>query len=573
MKKKIGDNAKTEMIDAIKRCTTPAEIRAVATHYAEVNECNIETVYRLTKHVRTGRKTRADKGKRVVDIRSDVNLKLVAGWVLEFDMNPAEALLTAKERGIDIPIELETFQRYLRENGLTKKARRKHETPHRRFEASAPGEMFQFDISGLKERWFDQNTRRIINVSQLEVSKNHANTKADRTKVWRFALIDDYSRRCFIRYVGVAKPSSSHVVDFLLKAYAELGVPKKLYTDNDQIIKFGRNRRATEILGKVLSDQGGYENIFHLPGNSRATGKVERLHQTVERCEKVIGQYLAERGALSVEALNEQFAPRVENQLNNRPHSETGMTPMARWESAFSVIRRVKYEDLRAAFAADEFTVKLKGDLSFRLKGESYQLPTSGIYPFASWINQKITVVFPDDLNFFTVLGLDGNEYDIIKDTTRPDAAGEWKDTAESSTDKLRKEARQLARDDAKRVRTASDSDRAAASIPLFDAEIAAVETGNIAQFPKPETAVPVQRIQDIAPGRLGSNYAGAALDYWTAYELLRSGFTEAAECKAFLDTVYPSRDGGDKFLETEVREALANYNGQSSDVRLLKAV
>ena len=65
-------------------------------------------------------------------------------------------------------------------------------------------------------------------------------------------------------------------------------MPHTLYTDNDAIIKFGRNQRTTAILNKVLLDQGGYQNTFHLPGNARATGKVERLHQTVEQCEKFI---------------------------------------------------------------------------------------------------------------------------------------------------------------------------------------------------------------------------------------------------------------------------------------------
>lgn len=568
MRKTLGKNAKQEMIDCIARCTTAAEIADEAARLAASHGCTVETVYRTTRHVRPSRKTRTDKGNRVVDIRSDSTFKLMLGWMLNFDMSAAEAMNTARARGLDVPVEMETFQRYLRENGLTGKARRRNVTPHRRFEASAPGEMFQFDISGLKERWYDHETRKIINVSQLEVSKNHDNSKASRTKVWRFALIDDYSRVCFVRYVGVAKPSSSHVVDFLLQAYAELGVPKKLYTDNDQIIKFGRNKRASEILNKILSDQGGYENIFHLPGNSRATGKVERLHQTVERCEKAIGQYLEERGALSVEELNRDLAPRIEHHINNKVHSETGQTPAARWESAFSVIRRLSYEDLKAAFAADEHTVKLRGDLTFRLKGESYQLPTGEQYPFASWIGQKVTVVFPDELNFFTVLGLDGNEYDIVKDTQRPDTAGEFRSTA-STAEQLRKEARAIAKADAKRIKTAGE----VPAIPIFDAEIEpAADTGNVARFPKPETLLSIDDVQRVAPGRAAGAYAGASLDFWSAYELLRTEFASAADCKAFLDTVFPSRDGGDKFLESEVREALTNYHGADA-VRHLRAV
>jgi transposase InsO family protein len=564
MRTKLGKNARQEMVDCIRRCTTAAEISSEVARLAAAHQCAEETVYRVTRGVRTSRKTRTDKGKRVVDIREDQTFKLMLGWMLNFDLTAAEAINTARERGLDVPVEMETFQRYLRENGLTGKARRKNVTPHKRFEAAAPGEMFQFDISGLKERWYDNETRRIINVSALEVSKNHENAKAGRTKVWRFALIDDCTRRCFIRYVGVAKPSSSHVVDFLLQAYAELGVPKKLYTDNDQIIKFGRNRRATEILNKILSDSGGYENVFHWPGNSRATGKVERLHQTVERCEKAIGQYLEERGVLSLEELNRDLAPRIEHVINNRVHSQTGETPLARWESKFSVIRRVQYADLKAAFAADEHTVKLRGDLTFRLKGETYQLPATDLYPFASWIGQKVTVVFPDDLHFFTVLGLDGNEYDIVKDIAVPQAAGNT-DRVTSTAEQLRKEARQLARDDAKRIRsTASTSSMP--SIPIFDAAIEQPADDKVARFPKPEIAVGVDRIQDVAPGRMGA-YAGTALDFWQAYELLVHEFSGPAECKAFLDTVYASRDN-DRCLESELRDAMNN-----TDNRRLRAV
>lgn len=557
------------MIDCIRRCTTRSEIRAEVARLAAAYGCDPKTVYRTTRHVRPGQKTRNDKGTRVVDIRTDTTFKLMLGWMLNFDLTAAEAMATARERGLDIPVEMETFQRYLREEGLTAKSRRKNVTPHRRFEASAPGEMFQFDISGLKQRWYDHETRRIINVSKLEVSKNHENTKASRTKVWRFALIDDYSRRCFIRYVGVAKPSSSHVVDFLLQAYAEMGVPARLYTDNDQIIKYGRNRRATEILSKILSDKGGYENIFHLPGNSRATGKVERLHQTVERCEKAIGQYLEERGVITLEMLNDTLAPRIQHTINTRVHSETGQRPLDRWESQFSVIRRVEYIDLRSAFAADEWSVKIRGDLSFRFRGETYQLPTSELYPFASWIGQKVTIIFPDEQNFYTVLGLDGNEYDIVKDTARPDAAGEFRSTA-SSAEQLRKEARALAREDAKRVKAAGSMP----AIPIFDMEIEAAEATNVARFPKPEISIGSGDVAEAAPGRVASQYSGVSLGYWDAYETFRDDFASAAECKAFLDTVFAAREGSDKFLETEIREALETSRRISvGHERRLKAV
>ena len=430
--------------------------------------------------------------------------------------------------------------------------------------------MFQFDISGLKERWYDHATRRIISVSPLEVSKNHPNDKRDRTRVWRFVLVDDFSRRCFIRYVGVDKPNSTHVVDFLLQGYAEMGVPLKLYTDNDKIIKFGRNARTTDILNKVLLADGGYENIFHIPGNSRATGKVERLHQTIEGCEKVIGLYLAQRGSLTLEALNEQLAPGIQGRINNEVHSETGLAPLERWESRLSVIRRLDYESLRSAFMADEFVVKLRGDLSVRIKGKSYQLPTGEMYPFANWAGQKLRIVMPDGHDFFTVVGLDGIEYDVVKQPAAADTAGEFRSTRETDANRLRKDLRREARNADTLVRSSQDR----GLIPFFDDDSAvrsphsAME--NVSRFPKPEISVDPARVEAEAPGRVESH--NPAVHYWEAVSKYSASFASKAECKQFFDSIFPSRDEESWLLESDIEAALENRHSAGT-VRRLKAV
>ncbi len=556
-----------EIRESIKRCRTSHEVAATAKALAAHFHVGVDRIYAVTKDLRTKRKTRADKGNRIADLTTDETLRLVAGWVLEYGISPAEAIVMARQRGMTVAVEFPTLVKYLRESGLDKKSRRNPVIPHRRFEASAPGEMFQFDISGLKERWFDHSTRRIISVSPLEVSKNHENEKAGRTRVWRFALVDDYTRRCFVRYVGVAKPNSSHVVDFLLQAYSEMGVPLRLYTDNDKIIKFGRNARTTQILNKVLLDQGGYENTFHMPGNSRASGKVERIHQTIEQCEKFIGIYIAERGHLSLEELNDRFAAGVMSKINNQVHSETGQTPMKRWESTFSVIRRLDYATLRSAFMADEHEVKVRGDLTFRLKGQSFQLPTSEMYPFANWIGQKLRVVFPDDQPFFTVIGLDGNEYDVVKTDQAADVAGDFKSTRQTDAEQLRKEVRALAREDAKRIKTGSITVQE--PIRFFDDLPAAASAAatNISKFPKPEIHVDAERVDIAAPGRVEKH--DPAINFWEAVGRYESQFASKAECKQFMDSLFTSRDEECWLLRSEIESAIDSRNNvQKSGLR-----
>lgn len=563
----LGENAKAEIRESIRQCRGSRAIAAEATRLAAHFQVSTDRIYAVTKDLRTTRKTRADKGNRKVDIKTDPTLKLIVGGILEYGESSSEAIVNARMRGAEVPIEFPTLNRYMREAGLTNVTRRSPIVPYRRFEAVAPGEVFQFDLSGVKERWYDHETRRIISVSTLEVSKNHANEKRNRTRVWRFALIDDFSRRCFIRYVGVHKPSSSHVVDFLLQAYAEMGVPLRLYTDNDKIIKFGRNARTTVILNKVLLDQGGYENVFHLPGNSRATGKVERLHRTVEQCEKFLGRYIAERGHLSLEEMNDSFAVRVMKTLNvDRVHSETGQTPMARWENTFSVVRSLDYEQLRSAFMADESPVKLRGDLSFRLKGQTFQLPTSDMYPFADWVGHTLRVVFPDDQPFFTLIGLDGMEYDVTKETAAPDAAGDFKSTRETEAERYRKEARAMAREHAKAIK----SGEAEAPIRFFDEPVEEVaEDTGVIRFPKPEVPVEVERVEREAPGRVTTH--NPAVHYWEAFGQYVDQFPSKAECKEFLNTIFESQDGW--LLQSEIEQAIANRSAAGTQVRHLKAV
>lgn len=564
MNQVLGKYAIAEIREAIKNCKNARE-RAIETARLAAHFCISKSrIYEITKDLRPKRATRADKGKRIADLETDEALKFAASIVVEFNVNPAEALLIAKERGFLVPVELATFQRYLREKGLHRTERRRPMTPNRRFEAERPGELFQFDISGLKERWFDTRLRKIVNVSSLEVSKNHENTVKTRVRVWRFVLLDDYSRNVFLRYYGVDKPNSSHVVDFLLRAYAALGVPHRLYTDNDPIIKFQRNKVCSEILNKALADSGGYELFHHLPGNSRATGKVERLHQTIEEYEKVIGLYLAEGRELTLDILNDKFAANVMERYKNTVHSSTGQTPNERWNSKLSIVRRVDYELLKSIFMADEFDVLIKGDVTITVKSKTYQLPTNNI--FQNWIGERVRVIFPDEADFFTVIGLDGNEYDISKEIFAPDVAGEFKSTKESEHQRLRKELKKHARESVKTIKTARDqfADEIA-PIPLIDGSSQTVEIAdtNLLSFPKPETDV-TRQIASAAPAGRGGVFKGGSCTFWEAYNKFLPEFPTKSECKVFLDGLFSSRDDELRLPESEIRHALDNRQNQT---------
>lgn len=570
MNKKLGKHAKEEIRDSIRRCTNSRQISAEAERLANLNGVSKSRIYELTKDIRPKRKKRTDSGKRVASIMENEGLKIAASFVVQYNIDPAEALRTAKERGFDIPVELPTFVRYLREHGLNRKNRRMNRKNFRRFEAKAPGEVFQFDISGSKERWFDTKTRKIVQVSILDVSKNHENEDKTRTRVWRFVLTDDHSRRRFIRFVAVDKPNSSHVVTFLMEAYQEMGVPNILYTDNDAVIKYGRNQRSAKILDKALEDCGGYKLQQHLPGNSRATGKVENAHQWVEKLEKLLGLFIAEGRVLTMEILN-RFADQMVQEWNHRVHRETNETPMTRWNAQMHTVRTVDAKVLKSAFLADEFDVIIAGDLTFRHKGVVYQLPHDQL--FENFIarqskQEKIKIIFPDDADFYTLVDFDGNEYDIVKVEATPDTYGEFKSTKEDVAEQTLKELKKFAKAQAKEQKQMVKEGFEPLPIAVIDTEFE-TPVSNVAQFPKPVVDVTEKVVESLSATQQTSvefvkktaNYSGQLLSFWDAVQKFADKFANKAQCKEFLDAIYESRE--DNQPEAVILEAL-NDQGQT---------
>lgn len=560
MNQKLGNLAIEEIKDSIGRCTNPSQISAEAERLANLFNISKSRIYDITKDIRPKRKKRADKGKRTADLMSDECLKMAASFVVQYNIDPAEALRTTKERGFTSPVELPTFVRYLREHGLNRKNRRMNTKNFRRFEANAPGDVFQFDISGAKERWFDTKTRRIVSVSTLEVSKNHENENKNRTRVWRFVLTDDHSRRRFIRFVPVDKPNSSHVVAFLMQAYQEFGVPKILYTDNDAVIKYGRNQRSAQILDKALAEIGGYKLVQHLPGNSRATGKVENAHQWVEKLEKMLGLFLAEGRELTMDELN-HFAVQMCREWDHRVHRQTNETPIDRWNAQRHLVRTVDAKLLKSAFLVDEFEVIIQGDLTFRHKGIVYQLPTDE--EFHNLVNRqskqnKVKIIFPDDADFYTLVDFDDNEYDIVKVIASADTFGEFKSTADDIAERTRKELKKFAKENAKAEKEQNKQGFAPKPIAIIDTEFIPVQSNTI-QFPKPTVDVTPQILQTLpTPHKFAAEnaYAGQLISWYDAIRKFSDEFDSIAGCKEFLDTIYSSRD--EEIPEVQIRNAVA---------------
>ena len=544
----LGNLAIQEIIDAM-RGLKGKQAKAEATRLAQRFGCSYSRVCELSRAVRPRRKPRADKGRRKADALGHDGLRLATELVVTKHLSPEWALRTARDNGHDIPVSLATFRRDLRAKGLNRAANRAGVRPYRPFEAEFPGQIFQFDISGVKERWIDHQTRRILHVGSLDVSKNHPNTNPNRIPLWKFSLVDDYSRLKFVRFVACNKPNSMHCIDFLLEVFRALGVPRVLYSDRDRIILSKRMARAESILNRLFAESGGFKLDQHQAGNPQATGKVEVAHKIVEEYEKLIGVSYRKR---TLEELNE-FCIQLCDHYNWRECRATGEKPIIRWQSGKDALRIPPDRMLDSAFKADEFTCKLTPQITISFKGQQYQLPRKA--PFIDWINQKLIVIWPPDESYFWVISLDGNEYEIDRVLAQPDRAGDFKTLPETNRQRNVKDVRASAKE-RKQAHIQAGTD---IIVPGFETPLVRDTTHRPAMMPKQTIEPTVAEMAALGPGALPPSMAGRLIDYWTAVSLLveEGAFIAPATefDKQWLRSIFGERS---EITETELRDAVA---------------
>jgi hypothetical protein len=519
MPKTIIDSESAQEIRAALAGLSGARATAEVDRWAKVLNCHRSRIYEVTKDLRPPRKARSDKGKRRVDPMQHEGMRFVFERCATNKLDPDQAIEMARANGHDVPVSLGTTRRYLRAAGLNRRAVRRAIRPHRRWEAPAPGDIYQFDISGVKERWIDLKTRRILNVSPLEVSKNHPNTKINRIPIWKFVLVDDYSRFRYVRFVACAKADSGHVIDFLLGAFRALGVPKVLYTDNDAIIVSRRMQRAAEILNRAFTDSGGFRLDQHLPGNPQATGKVEVSHQLVEKYERYIG---AMDRPPTLDDLN-IFTERLCEKLNWTTHRVTGEMPAIRFRAGNASVRVPPAETLNAAFKSVEFEREIRADLSFSYEGVVYQLPRNAVLggernPFVDWVGQKVRIIWPTDANYFVAVGLNGTSYELDRREAAPDRAGQFKTPAESIGQRTAKELRESA----KANRAARKAEGTEIIVPGIDRDFELPAAAGAVVMPRKRIDPSLAEWANAAGDAMApSLVTGAPIDYWTAAQVL----------------------------------------------------
>jgi transposase InsO family protein len=428
-----------------------ARAHSEAQRLAKYFDCHVSRIYEVTKQQRPRRKTRADKGKRRVDLKQHAGMALATSLVVGYNLDPDLALETARANGHATPVSLGTYRRQLREAGLNRSQRRSKRVVHRNNEAEFPGQIFQCDVSAVKERMVDVRNKRIVKVHAGDVNTNHPNKKSTRIPLWKFTVKDDHSRYLFTRFIACEHETGPIMVDFLLEAFRHMGVPLVLYTDNASVFKSKLTQRAAGMLDRAFAESGGFKFEHHAPYNSNAGGKVESSHQWVEKFEKLlaIGDPPVVHGNWQCDDPNDinAFAQEFCRLYNWTPHRTTHIEPAIRFRAGHTVMRVPPDAILNDAFKAREFMVKVNSDVTITVDTINWQLPTSPMIsgslhgskeirnPFIdlAQLAKKVSVVWPVEADWFLAVAGD-TEFEIAKREAKPDAAYEFKQVAESTS-------------------------------------------------------------------------------------------------------------------------------------------
>ena len=154
-------------------------------------------------------------------------------------------------------------------------------------------------------------------------------TNSGCRKTYLFAFLDDHSRLLPGYRWGYAE-DTVRLAAALRPALASRGVPNAVYVDNGSAYVDTWLLRACAKLGVRL--------IHSTPGRPEGRGKIERFFRTVREqfLVEITGEpdVVGRHHVTDLAELNRLFAAWVETLYHRTVHSETGQTPLARWQPA-----------------------------------------------------------------------------------------------------------------------------------------------------------------------------------------------------------------------------------------------
>jgi len=198
-----------------------------------------------------------------------------------------------------------------------------------------------------------------------------------------FLLVDDHSR-LLVHGNWCGNENTRAGQQVLRAAIMRRGLPEQLYVDNGAPFANAALQRTCAVLGIRL--------IHSRPYSPEGRGKQERLNRVIRE------RFLLEAEAVGVsdlQQLNDRFAAWAESYLNCRLHSETGQTPIARFQ-AQGAPRAADPQLLHEAFRWSCLR-KVSRTACVRLLGNRYQVD-------AALVGRQVELRYdPEDLSRISV--------------------------------------------------------------------------------------------------------------------------------------------------------------------------
>jgi putative transposase len=212
-----------------------------------------------------------------------------------------------------------------------------------RFEADHPNDLWQSDM--LAGPWLPDPQRP------------HKMRRA-----YLFAFLDDHSRLLLHERFSF-KEDLPHLELVFRRAIQKWGVPKRLYYDNGQVYR-------ADHMKVIVAALGIHRLIFTRAYRPMGHGKIEALNRFIRSA------FIAELAASRIDtldALNDAFNAWADLHYNRNVHSETGHTPLDRFQSGADRIAYAEEQALRQAFLWREIRTPDKTGV-FSLFGTRYQV-------------------------------------------------------------------------------------------------------------------------------------------------------------------------------------------------------
>jgi putative transposase len=268
------------------------------------------------------------------------------------------------------PLNAHTLTTHLRQHGKTRRLLAQSPRAFHRFEKEAVNDLWQGDA--MVGPWLPDPS-----------------VPGKKKRAHLFCFLDDHSR--LVPHAEFFWEEALPRLERVLKvAILKRGLPQALYVDNGQVYHATQFAAACAALGIDCRHTAPYA--------PESKGKQERFFRTVRL------QFLPEvetSAIATLSALNESFWAWLELVYHRTAHSETGQSPLERFQAGLSTVRQADGETLRKAFLWREKR-RVRKDGRIALQGNTYRVD-------AQFVGRQIELRFdPFDLAMLEVW-LDGN--------------------------------------------------------------------------------------------------------------------------------------------------------------------